>query len=772
MTDPVLEAIAELVFADHLVDIHELELLTRHNWFNAYCDAKGLNFAAVESRLMVAHDDPTQDLKALRQLAPLDQEALLNLLADISVIDNHPDPREIAIIENLSQAFERLIPSTADRLTAAQERTQPIRHLLNQPLKRPSLWVTLLQFLDQVLGKKFVDSIASAVRQSYRIRSWRRSGLFNHKAYRASLEQMQALTSELMPQTLRVLSGCSTELVRLQEEFSTITADEELSDLPPDSRLQLQEQVENVRKRLDLLIQGNLNRIQNDLLAKQRSLHRFCVAAVGRTKAGKSTLLATLVGRDLAAIGDGSQGFTRYNRAYNFFGMRLIDTPGIGAAGGQGQNFKEAEVRDSDVARSIFPETDLVCFVMDNDSTVPCTREMMRDLYDRGKAFIILLNVKAGMQGGPDLFRRRLDSLFAKEGERSIEGNISAIRRDLSNCIGVQGAQAVPIIPIHAKAALKASQTTNLVEAEQWQKLSHIDHFLKELDKLVTEQSWNLRRETLRKNPRLELEEVIDELKRLQQLLNEQARIFADTQTSAKKNVVEIFEDTRTFAQEKIVNLFNPLELAAERFSIRYVKKNGKELQKLWEEEVRAANLADDFEQITNEIKEKLFGRIAELQENIQERLKIQAGTFEFKYSSDFSFNIGFEELLRLSFNTIFVFLGAILSTAGLFTGGITLLIAVALTAIIPSLVNWILPGAEQRRQKAQQELKRQLFKSLTEQKNKIIKELDEALKKQGEEIANSIDKGLGSNRIALLAFSQKIEHCWAQIESQTRTLH
>jgi GTP-binding protein EngB required for normal cell division len=64
------------------------------------------------------------------------------------------------------------------------------------------------------------------------------------------------------------------------------------------------------------------------------------MAAVGRAKAGESTLIATLTGRDQGAIGDGRQGFTRYNRAYNFYGIRLIDTPGIADAGGQGLQFR------------------------------------------------------------------------------------------------------------------------------------------------------------------------------------------------------------------------------------------------------------------------------------------------------------------------------------------------------------------------------------------------------------------------------------------------
>ncbi len=91
MNDPVLETVAELIFADLLVDIHELEVLANSPWFSAYCQAKGLDRKAVEARLMVAHDDPVVDYAAIRQMFPDDQEELLDLLADISAIDKHPD---------------------------------------------------------------------------------------------------------------------------------------------------------------------------------------------------------------------------------------------------------------------------------------------------------------------------------------------------------------------------------------------------------------------------------------------------------------------------------------------------------------------------------------------------------------------------------------------------------------------------------------------------------------------------------------------------------
>jgi hypothetical protein len=176
----------------------------------------------------------------------------------------------------------------------------------------------------------------------------------------------------------------------------------------------------------------------------------------------------------------------------------------------KGYSSEQDEQRDSNVARIIFPESDLVCFVIDSDSTVPCTRGLMQKLHQRGKAFLIHLNVKVGLQGGFDLLRRRLEAKFSPRGEQSISGNIAAIRRDPSKALGVHAA-----------------------EAEAWRELSRIDLLLEQLDQLITQQATDLRRQTLRANPRRELERIIEDLGLLEADLGTQARIFAETEQRA-----------------------------------------------------------------------------------------------------------------------------------------------------------------------------------------------------------------------------------------------
>lgn len=774
ISDPVLESVAELVFADQLVDVHELALLSSHDWFTSYRQARGIELSAAERRLMVAHDDPVIDTEALLQLAAADQQALLDLLADITSVDDHPDPREIATIQRLAATLGYTRPSTHERITAARIRTESIRKRLNQPQANPSRRARVLRALDRQLGQEHVDKLASTLGQSHRIRAWRRRGLFNHKDYGLSLQSMHQLTAELLPHTLEVLEATTTQLTALRVGFDSITTGLISDELPDESRRQLQELLNCVRARLDRLVSSDLARLSHDLQAKQRSLNRFCIAAVGRTKAGKSTLIATLTGRDQAAIGDGRQGFTRYNRAYDFFGMRLIDTPGIGAAGGLGASSEQAEIRDSDVARSIFAETDLVCFVMDNDSTMPCMLEMMRDLNARGKAFLILLNVKAGMQGGIDLLRSRLKALFAREGQQSINGNIATIRRALARSIGVNGSKNVPIIPIHAKAAFQATQISNPVKAEPWRELSRIDNFLEALDELITARAPSLRRDTLRKNAQLELESISAELKGLHQQLSEQARVFEDAEISALKSVVEIFEDTRRLTANKAIALFTPLELEADRFCKAHLKKSGQELERLWKKEIEKAKLTTKANDLVAELKVQIVERLQQLQEDLQDRLKFQMQSIRLKHKLDITIDIGFEESLRQNVKIGFKVVGGIIGMLSFAfpPAAIFYVFGGALFAVIPDLFDKFLPGKEDRRREAQDKLSRQLLKSIKDQKDPFIKSLDESLITQCDQLSASFSIALGSSKAALLAFAEQIDSCQQQISLQASTLH
>lgn len=759
MPDPVQEAVAELVFADQLVDVHELEVLAEHPWFLSYQQRRDLDPDVFSSRLMTAHDDPAVDLQALRRLTSDEQESLLCLLADLAAIDDHTDPREEQVLARLAQGLQRLPPSVATRLNEARERTTALRDKLNQPKPPPRKRVRLLRFAERALGLATVDVVTSRAGQGERVKLWRRQTLFNHRAYRSSLEQMRQLTAELMPQTQATLESAAQSLQSLQDSFAGITSDLLASDLPKDSQEQLEALLTTVQERLERIVQRDLDGLRNDLLAKQRSLKQFCMAAIGRTMAGKSTLIASLTGRDQGAIGNGQQGFTRYNRAYNFHGLRLIDTPGIGAAGGQGENFEQAALRDTEVARAIFPETDLVCFVIDSDSNVPCTRELMQQLHRRGKAFLVLLNVKVGLQGGIDRLRSRLEAKFAKQGEQSISGNIAAIRRDLAQAIGEDEAARVPILPIHAKAAFKATQAEDPTEAEAWRELSRLDQVLEHLDGLITRQAPELRRRTLRANPRQELERIVHDLGALEASLANQARVFQETQDSTAKQVQEIFADLKREVRNRIQAIFQALDVRATSFSADNYRRNGKEIERRWKAELERFGLTSQVDDLTAWLKEELAMRLDALQNDIRDRLQFQVGAATLHSRLEFDLDIGFEEALRSNVKLGFKILSGVFAVFMFVPSPIQPFawLGSLLAGFAPMLMDWLIPGGDQRRREAQRALKEKLLESLQNPRANMAQQFDEAISNQRDQVAAAIAQALGGSSAALLAFREQL---------------
>jgi len=774
MGDPVQEAIAELVFADQLVDVDELEAIEADSWFRAYLSQRQLDPAAFTARLMTAHENPAVDEQALEHLPLMDRESLLNLLANLTAIDDHHDPREVAILSRFAVVLRLQQRPIEQRLEEALQRVEPLRRQLNQPLPPLRKRVRALRRADHLFGQARLDRMAESLGQKLRLRRWRRETFFNHKAYGHSLEEMHRLTLQLMPLTQEVLQEATASLTDLQQGFQKITTGLVAGELPKESQEQLASLLATVREGLDRLIQKDLDALRTDLLAKQRSLNRFCMAAVGRTKAGKSTVIATLTGRDQAAKGDGGQGFTRYNRAYTYCGIRLIDTPGIGAAGGQGDTSEQAEQRDSQVARSIFPETDLVCFVMDSDSTTPCARELLQQLHDRGKAFIILLNVKAATQGGIDLCRQRLEAKFAHDGEQSISGNINAIRRDLSSVLGVQSAEAVPIIPIHAISAFKATYTVqDLAEKEAWRQLSRIDIFLEQLDQLITDQAPILRRRTLRDNPRRELERIAAELEGLIHSLQEQAKVFGVTEESALKQVVEIFVDLDRSLMGRLDDLFKKLEAEATTFSNDNYRKNGSEIERRWRQVLERFDLNKKLEDELTWLKTELASRLDELQADILARLQFQAGTVSFKHRVDFSFDIGFEEALRRNVTLGFKVLSGALAIAVVALGLVSwpVSLAVAIVGFIPAIFDWILPNAEARRQEAKNNLKKKLLETLEEPRAQITSQFQDILSQVRDQVSAALQQSLGGSRLALLAFHDQLQKTQTELQQQAQRL-
>ena len=164
------------------------------------------------------------------------------------------------------------------------------------------------------------------------------------------------------------------------------------------------------------------------------------VVLMGRTMAGKSTLLATLTASSADRIGVGAQRTSLdvfAAPAVDLRDVEIVDTPGVGAMDG---------ADDVALAMAEVPGADLVLWVASNDSFQEETAQALRAVAFRGKPVVVALNCRAPLVDNLDRddFLENPDSVFDQH-----EGHFKTIRSHLS----AAGVRPVAEVMLHAEAA-------------------------------------------------------------------------------------------------------------------------------------------------------------------------------------------------------------------------------------------------------------------------------------------------------------------------------
>lgn len=250
-----------------------------------------------------------------------------------------------------------------------------------------------------------------------------------------------------------VTEEASTDMDRVSNIMNTINDDlkscaQNLSQFKP-SKSKSRKEFDQINETI-ARINDEFNRIINESISqnielldkKKRNIHYFTIAFMGRTKAGKSTLHKVVTQQEDDDIGIGKLRTTRYNRSWYWDRLRIVDTPGIGAPGGE---------VDTEIAKSIIDEADMICYIVTSDSIQETEFDFFETIKDRNKPLYIILNYKSNLSG-PRLKRFLENPTDWKDckGPQSIEGHFKRIEERLS---GKYNMDAVVIIPLHLLAA-------------------------------------------------------------------------------------------------------------------------------------------------------------------------------------------------------------------------------------------------------------------------------------------------------------------------------
>lgn len=265
------------------------------------------------------------------------------------------------------------------------------------------------------------------------------------------------------------------------------------------------------------------------------------VVLMGRTMAGKSTLLAALTGASAERIGLGAQRTSRdvfAAPAVGLFEVEIVDTPGVGAKDG---------AEDVELAMAEVPGADLVLWVASNDSFQEETAQALRAVALRGKPVVVALNCRAPLVDDLDRddFLEDPELTFAQ-----YEGHFKTIRSHLS----AAGVRPVAEVMLHAEAARQARQNDDY--GADLREASRIGTLLAVLEKECTE------RRTARR-----LLREIDEM-RSQALVLKEALAAVEQET---REIVDIGHGMREDQKQRALRLVDACKQKMEDDVIRLV---------------------------------------------------------------------------------------------------------------------------------------------------------------------------------------------------------
>lgn len=290
--------------------------------------------------------------------------------------------------------------------------------------------------------KRFVGKMENTIYQSF-ANSDKKSVvdmMLGGLGYSTSIAQITEDAEKDLARVTRIIDNLNC---MLNEEYNHLASIKPSSKKVSKEVLKIEQIIQGIRGSFNEIIDNSLTSNREVLDKKRRNIRYFTIAFMGRTKAGKSTLHKVITQQENDDIGVGKLRTTRYNRSWYWNKLRIVDTPGIGAPGGEA---------DTEIAKSIIDEADVVCYVVTSDSIQETEFDFFSTIKERNKPLYIILNVKSNLNQAIRLkrFIANPDDWRLGDGPQSIKGHIERIHDKLD---GKYNMDAVRIIPIHLLAA-------------------------------------------------------------------------------------------------------------------------------------------------------------------------------------------------------------------------------------------------------------------------------------------------------------------------------
>ncbi|MFV0176508.1 50S ribosome-binding GTPase [Empedobacter falsenii] len=405
-------------------------------------------------KIMSDADNKIELSKLIDNLKSESEKEIINLfkiLIQLAINDGFFHNKEKEFVRNLAIELNIQVNNIEELITKYENEYQ-----VNYIEKKQSLYKSLKEKIFQKLhnitdSELFEDSLLEG-----------NSFVEKVKEIAARASNDLDLASEKMIKFNKILEGNFKNIEKYSKQILDLDSEHKKESLSS-----FIEKLNNDTKK-DILTSIKKN---TEVLEKKKyTVDYFSIAFLGRTKAGKSTFHKVITGEETDDVGVGKLRTTRYNRVFNWENIRVIDTPGIGAPGGKD---------DTEVARSIIDEADLVCYVVTNDAIQETEFNFLTELKDKNKPIFIILNYKENIEHPKRLerFLKNPKAWLENKDDKSLDGHIQRINEMISKFN--YDPTLIEVVPIHLLAAKLAKKEQDSKVNKTLIEGSNINHYNK-----------------------------------------------------------------------------------------------------------------------------------------------------------------------------------------------------------------------------------------------------------------------------------------------------
>jgi hypothetical protein len=433
-----------------------------------------------------------------------------------------------------------------------------------------------------------------------------------------------------------------------------------------------------------------------------------------------------MTGEGWDAIGVGKQRTTRLNRVYEWKNIRIIDTPGIGAPGGKS---------DEEIAKSIIDESDVICYVVTNDSIQETEFQFMKLLKDKAKPLIILLNVKNNLRDDRRLehFLKQPNKLFAMDGNSSLKGHFDRIYRYANEHYNNDYFAIIPVMLLSAQMSKEPEQQELKDKLFQ---ASKIQDFLDSIQESLIKYGAIRRSQTLLGSTVGSIENSYQWVTQQSTTYQQLIKTLKNKHQEIKAKIKQAEDDNFRWLKSQINAVFMRASNSVQDFAEKHWQDNEQQLNSAWQQKLKEIQFEQRIKEVFEEAGKKFNKDVEIAIQEIGTELKLIA-----QLNNVSSFNLKQQDSsawLQKGLKIAGIGLLGIAGVVALIPGGFVATPFLLAAGIVTGIAQFF-KSKEKKRSEAVEKIRSSLTDQLNQHQSKTIDDLKNNFNKYCDSINNNI---------------------------------